>query len=576
MNNFDSRTVTSSAEFSSHTESRVVQSQSPHSNATPDTMTQFQTTTMAPQPYLDANFPLAPTSARQQNQPFFIATPVSSHGGSQNILPTHQQTSWTDSASLLTSAFYPAQPIASGMGSPLNQAFQSPPFSPLMPADNGGTWSALTSPHPAVSREHSPATVAPLSLASPPLMSGFPEGYLFAANNLRRHPVGNGGFGFSMDNAPPLNSNISPQVCQAIRRRSLLNSAQRKANLQHGGEHSLDGLDHVVVGDYIDPRASMGTELPWATTAAMYTPSAVTSQHMSMNSAHPTQAIPMIASSPMNMPPPTMLASSHTSAWSLAPTIAADPSNQSYASSIRTVCEPDQQQEQQEQQGLHTKMNFYANPSAAEVAALMSNQQPYAVPSANRAVAYPKKKSPPKRRAPTKKTLRDTGFKPEVVPKSAMPGNATKGPRVCLYPKCGKEFTRQYNLQSHTRTHSDERPFVCRECGKAFGRKHDMDRHRRCKHLKQRPYKCLNCLYGFERPDALKRHLGINGGNNNCNTELIKQGAAMARPIVPVEPKGPHKLIMQYKHHLPPSEMAAVVAATEAIASTMGGDAAEK
>jgi hypothetical protein len=42
---------------------------------------------------------------------------------------------------------------------------------------------------------------------------------------------------------------------------------------------------------------------------------------------------------------------------------------------------------------------------------------------------------------------------------------------------CEKRFRRAYNLRSHLRIHTDERPFVCSMCGEAFVRICDWKRH---------------------------------------------------------------------------------------------------
>ena len=52
-----------------------------------------------------------------------------------------------------------------------------------------------------------------------------------------------------------------------------------------------------------------------------------------------------------------------------------------------------------------------------------------------------------------------------------------KHPATFQCTLCPKKFTRAYNLRSHLRTHTDERPFVCTACGKAFARQHDRKRH---------------------------------------------------------------------------------------------------
>ncbi|KAF9969172.1 hypothetical protein BGZ73_008596, partial [Actinomortierella ambigua] len=76
---------------------------------------------------------------------------------------------------------------------------------------------------------------------------------------------------------------------------------------------------------------------------------------------------------------------------------------------------------------------------------------------------------------------------------------------VCQAEGCGKEFSRQYNLTSHMKTHSEERPFPCGICHLAFARRHDRERHSRL-HTGYRPYKCRYCRSGFMRNDALHRH----------------------------------------------------------------------
>ncbi|KAF9199004.1 hypothetical protein BGZ49_010928, partial [Haplosporangium sp. Z 27] len=78
-------------------------------------------------------------------------------------------------------------------------------------------------------------------------------------------------------------------------------------------------------------------------------------------------------------------------------------------------------------------------------------------------------------------------------------------PTTFVCTECGKVFNRAYNLTSHMKTHSSERPFLCGVCPLAFARRHDRDRHIRL-HTGEKPYNCEICGAGFMRNDALNRH----------------------------------------------------------------------
>lgn len=99
-----------------------------------------------------------------------------------------------------------------------------------------------------------------------------------------------------------------------------------------------------------------------------------------------------------------------------------------------------------------------------------------------------------------------------------LPGNQKE-----LYPcpHCNKTFLKPYNLKSHMKTHSDDKPFKCSLCGKRFARSHDRKRHESL-HAGEKNFKCegflkdgvtsWGCGKKFARADALARHFRTETG----------------------------------------------------------------
>ncbi|ORX55902.1 hypothetical protein BCR36DRAFT_320518, partial [Piromyces finnis] len=78
----------------------------------------------------------------------------------------------------------------------------------------------------------------------------------------------------------------------------------------------------------------------------------------------------------------------------------------------------------------------------------------------------------------------------------------------CTFIGCGKVFTKPYNLKSHIKIHSSERPYKCQYCKARFTRGHDLNRHTRL-HTGVKPFECQKCKKRFSRSDALSRHIKV-------------------------------------------------------------------
>jgi uncharacterized Zn-finger protein len=93
-------------------------------------------------------------------------------------------------------------------------------------------------------------------------------------------------------------------------------------------------------------------------------------------------------------------------------------------------------------------------------------------------------------------------------------------PYVCTYEECDKRFRTQGHLIDHSKSHENRKPYPCRLCHKAFMRASTLKVHLR-DHTGERPFKCNKCSKNFKEARSLRAHLKIHqntGGDGSTET----------------------------------------------------------